>query len=99
MTGEEESIDEKRVHILISGLVQGVWFRSSTRSKAIALGVKGWVRNLPDGRVEVMAEGKEKELKELIKWCYTGPPGASVRDVEVEWSKATGEFSDFVITY
>ena len=89
----------RRVHLFISGRVQGVFFRSNTQDEARALGLTGLVRNLPDGRVEVVAEGEEEDLKELIKWCHKGPPGARVREVEVNWERFTGEFDQFQIRY
>jgi acylphosphatase len=87
-----------RVRILITGLVQGVFFRREITDLARRLGVGGWVRNLTDGRVEVNAEGEKSKLEELIRYCHVGPTGAKVRDVEVEWSDCTGEFHSFKIT-
>ncbi len=75
-----------KLHAFISGRVQGVFFRSSTRAKAEELGLRGWARNLADGRVEVMAEGDEESLKKLLKWLYKGPPDAVVKDVKYEFS-------------
>ncbi|HID93146.1 MAG TPA: acylphosphatase [bacterium (Candidatus Stahlbacteria)] len=89
----------KRVHIFVSGMVQGVFFRANTRDKANSLGINGWVRNLPDGRVEVVAEGEEEKLKELISWCYHGVPYARVDNVEVKWEEYKGEFETFSIRY
>jgi acylphosphatase len=88
-----------RAHVFVSGRVQGVFFRSETRYKAKKRGVKGWVRNLPDGRVEAIFEGEEKSVKELIEFCKLGPPGARVTNVDVFWEKCTGEFRDFEIRY
>ncbi|MCX8021381.1 MAG: acylphosphatase [Syntrophorhabdaceae bacterium] len=87
----------KRVHIYVTGIVQGVFFRHNTARKATALNIKGWVRNLPDGRVEILCEGREEDLEELIRWSKKGPPGAYVEDVEVEWQEFTNEFKDFRI--
>jgi len=84
-----------RAHILIKGRVQGVGFRANTRRKAYQLGIKGWVRNLRDGRVEAVAEGKKEAINELIRWCHRGPSMARVTDVKVEKTEATGEFRDF----
>jgi len=84
-----------RAHLYISGRVQGVGFRANTRRKANQLDVKGWVRNLRDGRVEVLAEGKEEDIKKLIDWCYHGPTMANVKDLEVEKTEVTGEFRGF----
>jgi len=88
----------KRVHLIINGKVQGVFFRHNTRKKAIELGVKGWVRNLEDD-VEVVAEGNEGRLQELIDWCQHGPKGAKVDNLQIEWEKYTGEFKKFEIRY
>lgn len=89
----------KRAHILVSGRVQGVFFRAHVRALAHRLGLKGFVRNLPDGRVEVVAEGDEQRLAELISWCHHGPPEALVSGVEVSWEPPTGAFGEFAILY
>jgi acylphosphatase len=89
---------EARARILISGLVQGVFFRREITDLARRLGVAGWVRNLPDGRVEAVAEGARSRLDELIRFCHVGPRGAVVRKVDVEWSDYSGEFRGFRIT-
>ncbi len=70
-------------HVLVSGKVQGVWFRESTREAAERFGVSGWVRNLPDGRVEVMAAGPPDAVDRLVQWCHHGPSKARVDAVEV----------------
>lgn len=75
---------KKGIHGFISGRVQGVFFRASTRGKAKTLGLTGWVRNLPDGRVEVMAFGEENTVSTLHAWLHQGPSGANVTKVEVE---------------
>ncbi len=89
----------KRVHVWISGLVQGVFFRYHTRKLAKKLGVRGWVRNLPDGRVEAVMEGEEEALKKMLEFCREGPPGAEVERVEIKWERPKGEFDDFEIQY
>lgn len=89
----------KRVHVYIYGHVQGVFFRYHTQKLARKLGVVGWVRNLPDGRVESVMEGEEEALKKMLEFCRVGPPGAFVEKVEEKWEKPTGEFSDFEIRY
>ena len=81
----------KRIHGTVSGQVQGVFFRASTRDRARELGLSGWVRNLPDGRVEFVAEGEETTLQELLRFLRVGPPGAQVNDLVVEWSTPSGE--------
>ena len=73
----------KTIRIIVSGRVQGVFFRQSTREQAIALQITGWVRNLADGTVEIMATGDEKKLEQLILWCHQGPPRAVVNNVLV----------------
>ncbi len=88
-----------RAHLIISGLVQGVFYRASARSVANKLGLKGWVKNRYDGKVEAMVEGDRGDVQKFINWCHQGPPGARVTSVEVEWSDATGEFKDFSIRY
>lgn len=80
----------KRAHLFVSGRVQGVSFRASTRRKARELGVKGWVKNLPDGRVEAVAEGEEADVDKLVEWCRHGPRLASVEDVEVSEEEPEG---------
>jgi acylphosphatase len=84
-----------RTHVLIAGLVQGVAFRDSTRALAIERGVRGWVRNLVDGRVEAIFEGEREAVDALVAWCHRGPPGARVERVEIAWLPATREFLDF----
>jgi len=88
-----------RKRALVSGLVQGVNFRSYTRSAARHAGVAGWVRNLPDGRVEVLMEGEAERVETLLAWLYKGSPYGRVDHVEVFAERATGEFTDFAVTY
>jgi acylphosphatase len=84
-----------RAHVFISGRVQGVFFRSETRYEAREYGVSGWVRNLPDDRVEAVFEGEEENVKKLLEFCKRGPPGAKVTGTDVTWEKYSGEFRDF----
>lgn len=72
-----------RIHVNISGRVQGVFFRDSTREKARELGVNGWVRNARDGRVEAVFEGDEDKVSKMLEWCHEGPASAKVDSVEV----------------
>ena len=74
----------RRTRVLVSGHVQGVFFRDSTREKAQALGLAGWVRNLPDGRVEAVFEADGDRVEETVSWCKDGPPDARVQDVSSE---------------
>jgi len=92
-------MDKKRWKMLISGKVQGVYYRASTEKEANRLGLSGYARNLPDGRVEVIAEGSPEELQQLHQWCQEGPPAAKVTDIEVEEQQANGEFSNFGVRY
>ena len=86
-----------RAHVLISGRVQGVFFRARTMERALRAGLTGWVCNLPDGRVEAVFEGEEEAVKALIDFCRQGPRGAVVTDVDVKWEPFTGEFKEFGI--
>lgn len=88
-----------RAHILVSGTVQGVYFRQNTKEVATKHNVTGWVRNLPDGRVEAILEGNESDVNKVIEWCHVGPPKAKVDNVSVKFDNYTGEFADFVISY
>ena len=86
------------LHAHIEGRVQGVFFRAHTRDEAIRLRIRGWVRNLPDGRVEVYAVGPEADLRELLDWLHEGPPAAQVEGVEFEWGEGEAALSGFEIT-
>jgi acylphosphatase len=86
-----------RVHLVVSGRVQGVAFRACTADEARRLGVAGWVRNLPDGRVEAEAEGERRAVEALVAWCRRGPPAAEVADLQVEWKTYGGELPAFQI--
>ena len=83
--------DRIRAHVFVSGTVQGVRYRASTRDAVADRDVAGWVRNLDDGRVEAVFEGPEPDVEELIEWCHTGSPAASVDDVAVSYEDPTGE--------
>jgi len=87
----------KRVHIIISGYVQGVCFRYFTKIKARKLGLKGFVRNVPNGDVEVVAEGNEKEINELIDFCRKGPMLSCVANLKIEYGEFKGKFDDFIV--
>jgi len=89
----------KRVHVFISGKVQGVFFRAYTKQKADELGVKGWVRNLPDGRVEAVFEGEDHKVDQMVKWCWEGSPLSKVENVETKEEEYKGEFKNFEIRY
>jgi acylphosphatase len=89
----------RRVHLIVVGRVQGVCFRDYTRSEARRLGVTGWVRNLPTGDVEVLAEGPEEMLNDLVNWCRSGSPMAKVIDLSVQWEDSHDEFESFEISW
>lgn len=88
---------KKRAHLIISGSVQGVFFRYTTRQLAQDLGLAGWAMNRRDGKVEVVAEGEAEKVEKLVKWCHKGPEGALVSDVDITWQKPTNEFDSFHI--
>ena len=81
----------KRARVVVSGVVQGVFFRTETRDRARSLGVAGWIRNVPDGTVEAAFEGDDERVDSMVEWCRRGPSGASVEQVEVEWVEPEGE--------
>ena len=86
---------EQRWHLWIKGRVQGVFYRASAQREAHKLGITGWIRNLDDGRVELVAEGDEAALQALYDWCQAGPPAARVDDVQCETETPSGEYSEF----
>lgn len=86
-----------RAHVIISGKVQGVFFRANTEHKAIELGLKGWVKNLDDDKVEAVFEGPNDKIEEMIRWCRLGPIGSKVENVEVKKEEFKDEFEGFVI--
>ncbi len=88
-----------RAHVYVSGRVQGVFFRSETQDEATRHGLAGWVRNLPDGRVEAVFEGDKDKVNRLIEFCRRGPPGARVSKVDVFWESYTGELRGFRLRY
>jgi acylphosphatase len=84
--------------IVVAGRVQGVWYRGSMQQYADQLGLVGWVKNLPDGRVEAVAEGPAEEVRALLRWCATGPPGARVAEVLSNDQPVSG-FDEFSVRY
>jgi acylphosphatase len=87
----------QRVHLIIKGRVQGVFFRGSIRQIATRLGINGIAINLSNGNVEVIAEGEKNKLEELIEFCRKGPEGAKVEDIETRYEKAKKEFNEFYV--
>lgn len=87
------------VHLVISGLVQGVFFRHYTRKYAIQHNLTGWVKNRPDGKVEAVFEGDELNAALMIDWCRAGPPSAQVLHIDISYEEPTNTFPDFRIIY
>ena len=88
---------KKRVRLLISGVVQGVFYRANAARVARTAYLVGFVKNLSDGRVEVLAEGEEERVREFVKWCSTGPSQAQVSHVEIEWFESENALHAFEI--
>ncbi|MFW5976468.1 MAG: acylphosphatase [Bacillota bacterium] len=91
--------DKIRKHLYLSGRVQGVGFRASARRKAGEIGVKGWIRNLFDGRVEAVIEGKKEKVKRMVNYLKNGPSFARVEDIEIHDEKYKDEFNKFTVKY
>jgi len=87
----------RRAHVIVTGRVQGVGFRFYTRETARRCAVVGFVRNLPDGRVEAVFEGEDANVESVVTWCRSGPPGSKVSGVERRDEAPTGEFAEFHI--
>ncbi len=92
-----QSKDLERAHVRIAGQVQGVFFRDSTRQKAEELNLAGWVKNLPDGRVEAVFEGPPDEVKKMLRWCEEGPRQATVENVDTDIEDPVGDLSGFEV--
>ncbi len=88
-----------QIHLLVTGRVQGVCFRYCCRDEAVRLDVTGWVKNLPDGRVEITAEGDRKTIRDFVAWCRHGPPHAHVTDFNETYTAVTGTFDSFEIRF
>jgi len=95
MRPSETKAKNIRVHLVISGRVQGVWYRGSTKQRAEDLGLTGWVRNCESGQVEVVVEGTNVAIDKLVSWCRTGPSMARVTDVRIDFEDYSGEFVGF----
>lgn len=89
----------KKVRAIVSGRVQGVWYRAHTREKAVELGVVGFVRNLPDGTVEIVAQGDGVQVDGLMDWARLGPPMAEVTEVRVRGVAEDEEFGSFEVRH
>ena len=97
--GDDILKSKVRAHVFITGRVQGVFFSYKTRDEAKKHGVTGWVRNLPDGRVETIFEGRKEDVDKLIDFAGKGPSGAKVVDLNIEWQDYSGEYTDFDVRY
>lgn len=89
----------KRVRLIVSGRVQGVFFRAETQSQALRLNLKGWVRNMSDGRVEILIEGDAADVDRMMAWCHKGPRLSKVEKVDHHDEPFQGTFDDFEIVY
>ncbi len=94
MTGAD---DAARLRLIVEGRVQGVFFRAAARARAQSLSLRGYARNLADGAVEIVAEGRRADLLALAQWARRGPPAARVAAMREEWSGKIGEFRDFTV--
>ncbi len=92
-----ESGEREQARVYVSGKVQGVFFRDATREKAEQLGLAGWVRNLPDGRVEALFDGPSETVREMVRWCEEGPSHAEVEDVDAEFEASGGDLEGFEV--
>lgn len=99
MAPTDPAPSRRRVHVVVSGSVQGVGFRFATERQARKLGLSGWVRNLPDGNVEILAEGKPEDVQSLLDWCHVGPPAAQVTSVRHRDVPADQPLTGFGIRY
>jgi len=99
MRGKVATGSRRRLHVWWSGRVQGVGFRYTAEATALDLQLAGWVRNLPDGRVEAVCEGAQEALKRFLEAIRTGSMQRYIQDVQIEWSHATGEFRDFQVRF
>jgi len=92
-------VEKVKAHAIITGIVQGVFFRMETQRAAQRQGVFGWVRNKHDGSVEAVFEGEKDKVEAVLAWCRQGPRRAMVNNVDVQWQEYTGEYSGFQVTY
>ncbi len=99
MSKTRQAPDHTRLHVVVSGIVQGVNFRHYTMRQAQSLGVTGWVANRWDGAVEVVAEGNRRSLQALLDWLGHGPPSAHVDGMQTSWEESTGEYDSFRVRY
>ncbi|MBT3251270.1 MAG: acylphosphatase [Candidatus Marinimicrobia bacterium] len=97
---KEDTKDYRRVSAIISGRVQGVYYRESTRRQVLKIGgLTGWVKNQPDNTVKLIVEGNREKVQQLLDWCQSGPPMARVQSIDILEENYLGEFSDFMVRY
>lgn len=89
----------KRVHVIIHGTIQGVYFRDYTKAEALEIGVAGWIKNMPDGTVETVVEGEEEKVEQMLKWLEKGSPGSEVTQIIVKEERPYGETGAFNIRF
>ena len=99
MLKEKQKDSKVRAHIFVSGIVQGVFFRASVKERAQDMGLRGWVKNLEDGRVEIVFEGKKEKIQEIIDWIKSEPGMWKIENIQLEWQTFRGEFDGFEIRY
>jgi len=90
---------KQSVHILVTGKVQGVFFRQATKVIAIKNNVTGWVKNLENGQVEILFEGDDKNVNSVIDWCHHGPANSRVDKIKIKKQEFSGQYSDFEVLY
>jgi acylphosphatase len=95
----EAGYEKARAHVVIVGMVQGVFFRSTLRSQAKLLNINGWTKNTVEGNVEAVFEGDKDQIEKIISFCWKGPPGSHVRDVRIEWKRPRLDLQGFEIRY
>ena len=97
---KEDTKDYRRGSAIISGRVQGVYYRESTRRQVLKIGgLTGWVKNQPDNTVKLIVEGNREKVQQLLDWCQSGPPMARVQSIDILEENYLGEFSDFMVRY
>lgn len=96
---QTRNMDKQRIHLFITGRVQGVFFRQALKAVARKNNVFGWVRNLRDGRVEAVVEGDSLSVSYVVEWCHAGPAHAKVDDLDIKSEAYTGEYSKFEVLY
>ena len=97
---KEDTKDYRRVSAIISGRVQGVYYRESTRRQVLKIGgLTGWVKNQPDNTVKLIVEGNREKVQQLLDWCQSGPPMARVQSIDIVEENYINEFTDFIVRY